>query len=243
MEWPGTAPPDVLLKWTSAAPVKKTPLGPHTIAIRAKRIGAPDTEPPLLAFDGPLSDLVTTQPATGSAAWRIDSTKPSQYRAILRRADINDSIQVSIRITDPLGRASEALATVNPGSILPDPVLSNFVQKKSLAPPGVTIGWASDTPLDPPVYSITVTVSQPPKKIGNIFVRQPNITQTLPLASVPLDEPGPVPPGVDPLRVRRMPGPGPKFNYYAFIRVPFTQVLVKLSAPDGRSTQHIEVPL
>ena len=59
---------------------------------------------------------------------------------------------------------------------------------------------------------------------------------------MPLDEPGPVPPGADPLRVRRMPGAGPKFSYYAFVRVAFTQIIVHLGSPDGRSANYVQLP-
>ena len=242
MEWPGTAPPDVLLKWTSAAPVKKTPLGPHTLSIRARRVGAPPDEAPLLAFDGHLSDLATAQPPTGSAAWRIDATKPVQYRAIIRRADLNDAVDITVRITDPLGRSSEVFANIHPGHILPDPVLGGFVLKKSLNPPGAMLSWKSDTPIDPGVYTLRVTVFRPPKKFGNWNIPQPPIIQQMSLDAVPLDEPGPVPPGADPLRLRRMPGAGPEYTYYAFVRVPFTQIAVRLSAPDGRVVEHVQLP-
>jgi len=242
MQWPGTLPPDVLLLWSSAAVMNKTPVGSHRIAIRATRIGAPAAEPPIIAFDGTLAELDAAQPAGGSGAWRIDGTKPVQYRAIIRRADINDAVAISIRITDPLGRSSEQLATIDPGSILPAPVLQNFVLTSSVSPPGVMLTWESDTPLDPPVYQLSVTVSQPPLHVGPLLVRQPPIVLQLPLASVPLDEPGPVPPGVDPLRVRRMPGAGPTYAYYAFVRVAFTQIAVHLSSPDGRSAHYVQLP-
>jgi hypothetical protein len=243
MEWPGTAPPDVLLKWTSAAPIAKTPLGHHRITIRAKRVGAPAEEAPLVAIDSPLVELPTTQPASGSGAWRVDGTKPAQYRAMVRRADIADAVEVSIRITDPVGRSSESFAFIKSGHILPDPALADFVLKKSVTPPGAALTWTSDTPLDPPVYALRVTVNQPPRKIFNITIPQPPIILQMALAAVPLDEPGPVPPGVDPLRVRRMPGAGPKFAYYAFVRVPFTSIVVRLSAPDGRFAEHTQLPV
>ncbi|HNV25521.1 MAG TPA: hypothetical protein PKI21_04600 [Nitrospira sp.] len=242
MEWPGTAPQDVMLKWTSMTPTKKTPLGPHTLAVRIKRIGAPLEEASLLTFDGPLSDVATIQAPGGSAVWRIEATKPTQYRAIIRRADINDAIQISLRLTDPVGRSTESLATINPGHILPDPVLADVLLKKSLNPPGVMLSWSSDTPLEPPVYSVRVTVNQPPRLIGSFRIPQPPIIQQMSLATVPMDEPGPVPLGADPLRIRRMPGAGPKYTYYAFVRVSFTQIILRLSSPDGRFAEHIQLP-
>ena len=102
-------------------------------------------------------------------------------------------------------------------------------------PPGVTLNWASTTPLDPGVYTLMVTVMRPPIKIFNITIPHPPIVQQMALSDVPLDEPGPVPPGTDLLRIRRLSGSGPNYNYYAFVRVPFTQIIVRLTSPDGRN--------
>ncbi len=242
MEWPGTDPEDVLLKWTSAAPLKKTPLGPHRMSITARRAGAPTEEEPLIAFEGELLDSAVSQPGAGSGAWREPDTKPAQYRAIIRRNDINDGVEVSVRITDPIGRSSESLASIGPGHILPDPVLTDFLLQQSVAPPGVTLNWASTTPLDPAVYTLMVTVMRPPIKIFNIAIPLPPIVQQMALSDVPLDEPGPVPSGADPLRIRRFSGSGPNYNYYAFVRVPFTQIIVRLTSPDGRIAQHAQLP-
>src|SRR5262249_58849023 len=131
--------------------------GADRMSIGATRVGAPLDEQPIVAFDGTLAELAAAQPASGSGAWRIDGTKPVQYRAIIRRADINDAVAISIRVTDPIGRSSERLATIDPGSILPAPVLQNFVLTTSVNPPGVMLAWESDTPLHPPVYMLSVT--------------------------------------------------------------------------------------
>jgi hypothetical protein len=212
------------------------------MAISAKLVGAAPQDLPILAFVGPISELPTAQPATGSAAWRIDATMPSEYHAIIRRGDIGDAVDISVRITDPIGRSSQSLATINPGHILPDPVLANFEAQKSIVPPGTMLLWTSDTPLDPPVYSLQVTVHRLPRHMGRFTIPLPPIVLQMALASVPLDEPGPVPAGADPLRVRRNAAAGPDFSYYAFVRVPFTQIVVALSSPDGRVAQHIELP-
>jgi hypothetical protein len=244
LEWAGGGLGDVLVRWTSTAPLKKTPLGPHKLSINAKRVGAPPDETPLIAFEADLSELGTTQPVTGSRAWRIEGTKPVQYRAILRRAAVNDAVQLAVRITDPLGRSSEALATIASGPVLPDPVLSNFVSKTSVTPPGQQLEWVSPTPAEKGVYTLEVRVNRPPRQLSpnGPLVPQSPIAVEMALDDIPLDEAGPVPGGVDPLRVRRIPGVGPLFSYYAFVRVPFTQIIVRLTAPDGRVAQHIQLP-
>ncbi len=249
VEWPsGGGPGDVLIKWSSPAPVKKTPLGPHTISIRAAVVGAPAGTPPLISVDGPLESLGVTQPGTGSGAWRAGGAPPSptQYRAIIRRADVNDAVQFSVRITDPLGRSSEQRTTIKPGSVLPLPVLEGFVLTASVAPPGTMLSWFTDAPLDAGdagSYILRVTAIRPPKQIFppiGPFIPQPPITIELGLGDIALDEPGPVPAGVDPLRVRRNSGAGPKFSYYAFCRVPVKQFVVRLTSPDGHFAEHVQ---
>ena len=242
MDWPGTAPADVLLKWTSSEPVAKTALGPHTISIRARRVGAPPDEVPLVAFERPLAQLPLVQPATGSGAWRADGTKPAEYRALIRRAALADAIDVSVRITDPIGRTSEWLGRIESGHILPDPELDGISLQQVPAPPGWQLNWSSTTPITPGMYTLRVTVNRPPIQIGPWRLPRPPVSLAMALSDVPLDEPGPVPPGTDPLRVRRMPGPGPSHGYYAFVRVPFTQIIVRLTSPDGRVAEHVQLP-
>lgn len=233
---------DVLLKWASAAPVPKTPIGHHTLSIRARRVGAPQEEPALLAFEGPLSQLPLAQPATGSGPWREGTAKSAQYRALVRRADANDAVEISVRITDPVGRSTESLAMIDAGPLLPDPLITNPVIKMNAPPPGAQLNWSSSTPIDPGAYTLRVTVGRPPRRLGNRRIPQPPISLQMALSDVALDEPGPVPAGVDPLRVRRMPGAGPDFSYYVFVRIAFTQITVRLSAPDGRVAQIIQLP-
>ena len=233
---------DVLLKWTSAAPVPKTPIGHHTLSIRARRVGAPQEEPALLAFEGPLSQLPLAQPATGSGAWREGAAKPAQYCMLICRADVNDAVEISVRITDPIGRSTETLATIKAGALLPDPVITNPVLTLTAQPPGAQLNWSSSTPLNPGVYILRVTVARPPRRVGFRFFALPPISLQMALSDVPLDEPGPVPAGLDPLRVRRMRGAGPNFSYYVYVRIAFTQITVRLTAPDGRVAQIVQLP-
>ncbi len=244
----GGGPAEVLVKWTSSAPLKKTPLGPHLLSIRAAVIGSPAGTPPLIAYEGPLDKLATAQPATGSGAWRAGGSPPGpfEYRAILRRASLTDRVEFAIRITDPVGRTSERLLTIEAGSVLPPPVLEQFVLTPSVTPPGTMLSWMSDAPLEAfeaGAYMLRVTVLRPPRRLFlplGPLVPQPPLILQLALGDIPLDEPGPVPPGVDPLRVRRMPGPGPKYSYYAFCRVPARQFIVRLTAPDDRLVEHVQ---
>ena len=183
------------------------------------------------------------KPAIGPGAWRdAASAKPVQYLAFIRRATINDALEISVRITDPLGRSTESLAMVKAGPLLPDPVLTNQAITMNAPPPGAQFDWSSSTPIDPGVYTLRVIVARPPRRLGPRFIPLPPISLQMALSDVPLDEPGPVPAGADPLRLRRMPGTGPDFAYYAFVRIAFTQITVRLTAPDGRVAQIVQLP-
>jgi hypothetical protein len=242
LEWPpGGGPADVLIKWSSAAPVKKTPLGPHTLSIRAAVVGAAPGTQPLIAFEDRIDRLSQLQPATGSGAWRV----AGDYRALLRRVSVNDAVEFAVRLTDPVGRTSERLAAIPAGPILPPPVLEDFVLKTSVTPPGTMLLWSSDAPMEvfeAGAYTLRVTAMRPPRRLFPLgpLVSQPPLILEMGLNDVPLDEPGPVPPGADPLRVRRNPGPGPKFSYYAFCRVPVTRFIVRLTSPDGSVAEHTQ---
>ncbi len=195
-----------------------------------------------MAFEGALSELPLVQPVSGSGAWREDGTRPAEYRAIIRRAALADAVDVSVRITDPIGRTSESLGRIESGHILPDPEINTVSLQQVPAPPGWQLNWSSSTPITPGAYTLRVTVSRPPIQFGGIRLPRPAVSLQLALSDVPLDEPGPVPTGTDPLRVRRMPGPGPNFSYYAFVRVAFTRIAVRITSPDGRAAEHVQLP-
>lgn len=243
VDWPsGGALGDAIIRWTSAAPVRKTPLGAHTITVQAKVTGnAPATL--INVLDKPLSSLATAAPGAGSGVWRSGGGPPApvEYSALIRRTDVNHRVQVMVRITDPLGRTSEKFVTVEPGPVLPPPNLGGFSIVKSLNPPGVQLNFTSSSPIKEPAagdYKLRVTVVRP--KPPNQFVPPPPIIVEMGLDDVPPDEPGPIPPGADPVRVRRNKGPVNPASYYVFSRVAVSKFIVRLTSPDGRSVEHTE---
>src|SRR5262249_38482345 len=132
----GPTPPDVVIQWTSAAPLKRTPMGPHLLSVRAAVAGAGAGTKPLLSVDAPLDRLGTTQPATGSGVW-ISGSGPGlvTYRALIRRAALTDPLRFIARITDPIGRVGEGLANIAAGSVDPAPDLTGLLLHKVLTPP------------------------------------------------------------------------------------------------------------
>lgn len=234
LSWPaGGALGDVLLRWTSSAPLRKMPLGPHTLTVRASVKGAG----PLIEMNARLDALPTTGPATDSGVWVAHSNGPPpfEYAAVLRRLTPDDAVQVIIQLTDPLGRSSERLVSIPAGPILPGPDLSNFVLTNSTLPPGKLLTWNSDSPYmldDPTPYVLRVTAFR--RSVFTFLLPTPPVTVEVPLPDVPLDETGPVPPGTDWLRVRRVPGAGNTQQYYAFCRVFVRRFVVRITSPDGR---------
>ncbi len=170
-----------------------------------------------------------------SGIWLVNPAGPAPftYSALIRRASVNDAMQVIVRLSDPLGRSSESLVSIAPGPVLPVPDLTDFVVSPSINPPGTMLTWKSKAPYamwDPAPYVLRVTAAKP-------FLMKfppPPVTIEMPLPDVPPDEPGPVPAGNDPLRVRRFASPGEQQDYYAFCRVTVARFVVRLTAPDSR---------
>jgi hypothetical protein len=232
----GPTPADVILQWTSPAPVRRTPLGPHTLSARAVVAGAAAGAAPLLTVDAPLDRLGTSVPATGSGVWMAGGTPSlTTYRALVRRAALSQSFRFVARITDPLGRTGEALTTIAAGPVNPPPDLTLLSVVKLPGPtPQTTLQFQSSVPLvallDGP-YRVRVTVIRE----GPAFPPQPPAVVEMPVGSVPTDL---APSGV--LALARLPGSGPRVTYVATTTLPVVRFLVRITAPDG---QFVERPL
>lgn len=149
IDWPGGAPGDVLIRWSSAATVEDTALGPHNMSIDLR--GAAGAAEAVLSEDRALSRMATAPAPPPAAAtwWREgmpDAAGIQQYRALLRRGPTRPRMSLAIRLRDPLGRLTERLIVIPAGSVLPPPVITDLA---ALPPasghPGVT--WAMNAPL------------------------------------------------------------------------------------------------
>ena len=221
---PGAA--DVILQWTCASPVVRTPLGPHQIAVRAV---APGT--PLLALDSTLDQLGTTQPATGSGAWIVSTVSgDTTYRALVRRAAITQSFRFVASITDPIGRSGEQLTIVASGPVDPPPDLESLkVQRIPTPLPARTIfTFESSSPikasLDGP-YVLRIAALPP---VPHPLPPPPNVQMAL--GDVPTKAPvGPAPV----LYVVRS-GAGPTYTYTAVTTASVGHFVVRITAPNGQ---------
>jgi hypothetical protein len=234
----GPAPPDVVIQWTSASPLKKTPIGPHAMSARANLVGAPAKTDPLLTVDSPLDRLPTTMPS-GSGVWISGTTAGiTSYRAIVRRAAITDPVRFVVRITDPLGRTGERLLTIAPGPVDPAPDLTDISVHKITVPPPpkVVLEFASTVPLVAPLdgpYKIRVTVFT----AGPVFPPHPPIAVEMAAGDIPLVHPGPA----VPVGLFRLAGGGPKITYVVSTTANVIRFVVRVAAPDGRFVERTQI--
>ena len=238
----GGNPADFIVEWTCASPRKKTPLGPHKIAVRAALAGAPAKTVPLFALDSTLDQVGLTAPVGVSGIWitSLSGITPVVYRALIRRAALTDTIKFAVRITDPLGRTGEQVATIASGPIDPAPDLSALTLTKIVGPPaGTLLSFSSSVPLVSPLdgpYVIRIVATF--KKFV-IFLPAPIRIIELPVGSIPTatHPHGPAPE----IQIVRNAGPGPLHTYTVSCLGAVTGFDVKVSAHDGRFTEKTQV--
>jgi hypothetical protein len=240
--FPGGDPATALVSFTSAAPSADTPVGWHIITVEALVAGGA----PLVQHKSALAVVAKAQPVTGSGLWQEGAT-PTQYRLLLRRADIADVIAVIVRITDPLGRTSEATLTIAAGSVNPLPTLSP-IDMFSISGRGQVFSFMTDAPDTDgsgAAYRLRVELAplarQPrpprfpplPQPIGGAPFRLINgvFVATLDLADVPLAR-GMA--GGASMAVARQASPADD-QFSVFSSQKLRSIKVTILTPDGRS--------
>lgn len=226
----GPTPTDVLLEWTCASPLARTPLGPHLIAVRATVVGAPQGTPPLLSLDSTLDALGNSEPATGSGVWIVGTASGvTTYRTILRRSAVTDVLSFAVRITDPLGRTGAQLLSIPGGPVDPPADLENLILKKIPLPPPahIVLKFTSSSPLvaplDGPYVLRVIGIKLLP------FPLPPPPSFTIPLGNVPKTPPSGVPPAIYAVRS----GVGPVFTYTVVSSAALRGFVVRITAPNG----------
>ncbi len=221
---------DAIIEWTCAAPLKRTPLGPHLISVRARLPGTPPLVP-ILSQDSTLDALANTPPVTGSGVWIVGSAAAvTTYRAIVRRTAVTDLVNFAVRITDPIGRTGSQLLTIAGGPVDPPPDLENLLKQKVLMPPPprIALSFSSTSPVVAPLSGPYVL------RVTGIPVFPipfpPPLSFTMPLGSVPTKLPiGPPPPSYI-LRT----GAGPLYSYHLVTTANLKGFVVRISAPNGQ---------
>jgi hypothetical protein len=234
--------PLVRIDTSTAAPVAPTPLGPHRISAEAivthtdgssePLFRYPDVPAPGAAPDDALDGCPQAAPAAGaSGLWRdAPSGATTALHLQLARAAYADQLAVRVRLTDPLGRLTERVVTVPPGSPVVPPDITN-VQLFTL-PIGVRVlSFQTSVPDDVPSvgpYRVHIELAEgPPLPIPHIVQVTEDIGAIRVLA--PGDnvfaDPAPIP-------LRQLPAPGGGRTVGAVLRSAGT-VRVDVIAPDG----------
>ncbi|MBY8977177.1 hypothetical protein KHP62_15270 [Rhodobacteraceae bacterium NNCM2] len=175
-EWPGGAPGNVLIRWTSRAPVQPTPVGAHSLSVDVRAAGAPGLAEPLLSEDLPLDLILPAGIAGETTWWRHGDTAPDgtqEYRALVLRNDPDVPLSVGVRLRDPIGRISESLLRIPAGPVDPEPVIDGL-QILPIAPGVHAITWVSAVPVTAGIagaYRVSVTARAGQPGPGPIIVQ------------------------------------------------------------------------
>ena len=209
------------------------------MSVRARVAGAPAGTKPLISVDLPLGDLAKSAPDSGSGVWIFDSAPGLvNYRALIRRAAITDSVKFAVRITDPLGRTGEGLTLIASGSVDPAPDITDMTLQKIWLPPHqkLVLEFASKVPLKASLngpYKIQVTAV----RLSPISRPVKPLKVEMPAGSVPTIPPA----GQVPLGLYRLPGSGPKHIYTAVTTAKVVKFTVRITAPDGRTVEKSKI--
>jgi hypothetical protein len=261
--WPGGALEDVLLSWTSVAPVPETPAGHHRLSLDVRVSGTPSLTPPLLSFEQSLEAMATAaSPAT--VVWRegVPAANGSRaYRARLKRASVDDALAVALRLRDPLGRMAEQLFSLKAGPIDPPPEMGDLVRIAKGTAFGVIFTSPVPTqvllsgpyrltiranrvgpgPLRPPLLPLTPVLRAPAPGLGAgdlLAAPLPGLSPiriAIAIPDVPLvDTANPSTGPINRLSVWRRKGLGGLSVYGAITGSPIRGLVVRITAPDGR---------
>lgn len=182
--WPGGGNlGDILVSFTSTAPVDATELGSHTISVDVRFEGqeqphfltvpaepADDPRTPGQKLPGatPLELVSETPETTQTGFWREPDGQARNYRLFIRRPAAMPGGSITLRLTDPLGRVTEHMARFAQGSIIPPPSLSD-VDSFSIAGRGTVYSVTTNAPITGPLeYRVRITI-RPLSQKGGVF--------------------------------------------------------------------------
>lgn len=174
LAWPGGGNlGDILVSFASTAPIGPTELGSHAISVEVRFAGeeqphfytvspeaGDDPRNPGQKLPGamPLETVRDVPEATQTAFWREPDGLDRNYRLFIRRPASMPAGSVTLRLTDPIGRVTEHLASFAQGSVVPLPSLSK-VDSFSISGRGTVYSVTTDAPLSGPLeYLIRITI-------------------------------------------------------------------------------------
>lgn len=167
-QWPGGGLGDARIDSSTLAPAD-TPLGPHRLRadVLAELPDGSTTQlyqyPAAPGDDDTLASLPTTPPGAGQhGLWRDGpAAGVTALHLLARRASTDHRLKVRLLITDPLGRITEQVLDVPPGSPLPEPdiISPNITLKPSkgfIIDFGTTVPFSA-TPIGPYVLAVKIS--------------------------------------------------------------------------------------
>ncbi|ENO88317.1 hypothetical protein [Thauera linaloolentis] len=225
LSWLGGGPGDVLAAFSSSVPTGETPLGPHSFEIEAME---QDRAEPVYRKRLALNQVETVAPAApDSGVWR---TGDGQYAFLLRRADVNHSASLTVRLIDPLGRATEQIAMIEAGAMLAPPIMS-AIEKFSITGRGhfytFTLENVRDDSVDGQPWRLRIVLTpplarpaRPPRRASSAWVFEAAV------ADIPLNPPA----ATHTVKRQRI---GERLSISIFTRETLAQVEATVTAPDG----------
>jgi hypothetical protein len=178
---PSLGSADARIDCTTAAPVAPTPLGPHRIEVEVITEHPDGSTSTTLVYPAPvlppdpdtnrLDVLGTTAPGAGlSGVWRdATSAATTPLHVLVRRASFTDVLRARIRVTDPIGRATERTIVVPAGSVFIAPDILSPKLRVVAAGTILTFGTSVPAQIGGQPYRLKVSYAQdrvPPARRG-----------------------------------------------------------------------------
>lgn len=224
----------VVVRSSTSAPARATVTGSHRLlAIAGSQV----------ASATPLQDLpetpLATPPPAAAAGAVLERAARSAGRSPLglwfTRAVPADPVDVTVRLVDPLGRASERTITV-PGFTPPPPVQLSIVRTTAIAGRGVSVEVLCDAdPAAAPPFVLQVRAVQRRPFPGGGFppLLPRTLTASFPFDTIPDDLLPPLPANRIQVVRHRLAAPGQgNYGLWVPLTAPVT-VTVSVMAPDG----------
>lgn len=257
-EFTGGSFTDLLVTFTSTAPIEATALGPHRLQVDVRSLQPDGTLtslytypavsplPPSRALDDTLEAIAFAPLSnTFNALWREPGPTPgtTRYRLRLRRPSVDDGLKIRVQITDPLGRATEQTLEIAGGSPLPAPVI--LVPKvATVTGKGFLFSFETSVPVTttavgPYVLQVNLVPKAPSFPPGRRPLPSEGIGITIELPKIPILRSANDPWGdLAPIPVRRASRTVGNSTAIGVYLRSSGRLTVILESPDGRSTSH-----
>lgn len=246
-DWDGTG---VVVRTATSVPLWRPELGPLLLRASASAAGVP-LFPEMMATLDSLGEFPGSGVAGAAAPAGADpgplvvrdvrSSERAPLSLWFRRPAVTDEVEVTVRLADPLGRATARTMTVAAEVIAVPPTLE--VLGTTVVPGrGVAVAFRSDAPVEalPGGSSVLQIVAGRPIVGLHRFPPAPMpVSLVVPVPEIPSQTTFPLPPGVPIVVIRRT--DATPYEYATLVRLlPPARITLTMTAPTGAATS---VPL